>query len=82
VIDVTACPSPPLICLLFPYLLPFHPLHPLTPLHMSCRDGVSHSPAEYASDEDVAASVAALFTYLQQETRGGAKEAGAEPYII
>jgi acetylornithine deacetylase/succinyl-diaminopimelate desuccinylase-like protein len=36
-------------------------------MFVRCRGGVSHSPEEYVADEDVAASVAALYAYLQKQ---------------
>lgn len=30
-----------------------------------CRDGISHSPAEYVAPEDVAAAVTALYEYIR-----------------
>ena len=32
-----------------------------------CRDGISHSPLEFVSPDDVAASTATLYQYLRKE---------------
>ena len=32
-----------------------------------CRDGISHSPLEYVSPDDVAAATATLYRYLRKE---------------
>lgn len=37
-------------------------------IFVRCKDGVSHSPREEASPQDVAASVAALLVFLQKQT--------------
>lgn len=38
-----------------------------TALHSACRDGISHSPLEYVSPDDVAAATATLYQYLRRE---------------
>ena len=35
-------------------------------LFVRCKDGISHSPMEHVDEEDVSASVVALYKYLQQ----------------
>lgn len=35
-----------------------------------CRDGISHSPLEYVSPDDVAAATATLYQYLRKELLG------------
>jgi allantoate deiminase len=36
-------------------------------LFVRCQGGISHSPQEFVAQEDVAAAVAALYTFFQQE---------------
>lgn len=39
----------------------------LTATPFLCRDGISHSPLEYVSPDDVAAATATLYQYLRRE---------------
>jgi len=52
------------------------PFNSMFPSLDECRDGISHSPLEYVSPEDVAAATATLYQYLRKELL--AKPAPAE----
>ena len=41
--------------------------HVLSPCCACCRDGISHSPLEYVSPDDVAAATATLYRYVRKE---------------